>query len=207
MRPRGGRGSPDIKTVRSGVAYPRQEGHDLADQPHVRPGARGIAVPRLDRWSGPAPRRVHRPATLNSTSGAQRVVETQRGHREAIDGRGPDACGGLCRSATGQGRRPLESRLRRPGKHRGASRPGRGVAAEPTAKARFDILTSQNRDAVLYRIDAAQRADTRAGHIEQYVAMLATGRTIYRRSEREPLSVGPAQRRAGRSGSQRTITS
>jgi len=43
----------------------------------------------------------------------------------------------------------------------------------------FDILTSQNRYAVLYRIDAAKRDDTRAGRIEQYVAMLAAGGTIY----------------------------
>jgi len=43
----------------------------------------------------------------------------------------------------------------------------------------FDILTSQNRYAVLYRIDAAKRADTRARGVEQYVAMLARGETIY----------------------------
>lgn len=53
------------------------------------------------------------------------------------------------------------------------------LAAEPTAKAMFDILTSQNRYAVLYRIDAAKRADTRARRVEQYVAMLAAGGTIY----------------------------
>lgn len=53
------------------------------------------------------------------------------------------------------------------------------LAAEPTAKAMFDILTSQNRYAVLYRIDAAKRADTRARRVEQYVAMLARGETIY----------------------------
>jgi len=45
------------------------------------------------------------------------------------------------------------------------------LAAEPTAKAMFDILTSQNRYAVLYRIDAAKRDVTRARRIEQYVAM------------------------------------
>jgi uncharacterized protein YdeI (YjbR/CyaY-like superfamily) len=53
------------------------------------------------------------------------------------------------------------------------------LAAEPTAQAMFDILTSQNRYAVLYRIDAAKRADTRARRIKQYVAMLAAGETIY----------------------------
>ena len=64
------------------------------------------------------------------------------------------------------------------------------LAAAPTAKAMFDILTSQNRYAVLYRIDAAKRADTRARGVEQYVAMLTRGETIYPRSAREP-----AQRR------------
>jgi uncharacterized protein YdeI (YjbR/CyaY-like superfamily) len=55
------------------------------------------------------------------------------------------------------------------------------LAAETTAKAMFDILTSQNRYVVLYRIDAARRADTRARRVEQYVAMLARGEPIYPR--------------------------
>jgi len=53
------------------------------------------------------------------------------------------------------------------------------LAGEPKAKAMFDILTSQNRYAVLYRIDAAKRTDTRARRIKQYVAMLARGEAIY----------------------------
>ncbi len=53
------------------------------------------------------------------------------------------------------------------------------LAAEPEAKAMFDILTSQNRYAILYRLDTAKRADTRARHIEHYVAMLARGETIH----------------------------
>ncbi len=53
------------------------------------------------------------------------------------------------------------------------------LAAEPRAQAMFEILTSQNRYAVLYRIDAAKRAATRARRIEQYVAMLTRGETIH----------------------------
>jgi uncharacterized protein YdeI (YjbR/CyaY-like superfamily) len=53
------------------------------------------------------------------------------------------------------------------------------LAAEPRAAAMFDLLTSQNRYAVLYRIDSAKRSDTRARRIEQYVAMLARGETVY----------------------------
>lgn len=53
------------------------------------------------------------------------------------------------------------------------------LTAEPTAQAMFDILTSQNRYAVLYRIGSAKRPDTRARRIEQFVAMLARGETVY----------------------------
>lgn len=53
------------------------------------------------------------------------------------------------------------------------------LAAEPTAQAMFDILTSQNRYAILYRLDTAKRADTRARRIAHYVAMLARGETIH----------------------------
>jgi uncharacterized protein YdeI (YjbR/CyaY-like superfamily) len=53
------------------------------------------------------------------------------------------------------------------------------LAAEPRAKAMFDVLTGQNRYAVLHRIEEAKRADTRARRIEKFVAMLARGETIY----------------------------
>jgi uncharacterized protein YdeI (YjbR/CyaY-like superfamily) len=51
--------------------------------------------------------------------------------------------------------------------------------AEPAAKAMFAILSASNRYAVLYRIQAAKRPDTRARRIEHFVAMLARGETIY----------------------------
>ncbi|HEV7677550.1 MAG TPA: YdeI/OmpD-associated family protein [Candidatus Dormibacteraeota bacterium] len=50
---------------------------------------------------------------------------------------------------------------------------------EPTARAMFDRLSKQNRFAVLYRIAAAKRAETRAARIEHFVAMLARGETIH----------------------------
>jgi uncharacterized protein YdeI (YjbR/CyaY-like superfamily) len=53
------------------------------------------------------------------------------------------------------------------------------LAAQPRAQAMFDILTSQNRYAILYRIDSAKRPDTRARRVEQFVAMLARGETVY----------------------------
>lgn len=51
--------------------------------------------------------------------------------------------------------------------------------AVPRAKAMFAILTSQNRYAVLYRINDAEKSDTRAKRVERYVDMLARGETIY----------------------------
>jgi len=53
------------------------------------------------------------------------------------------------------------------------------LAAEPRAQATFEILTSQNRYAVLYRIHSAKRSDTRARRIERFVAMLARGEAVY----------------------------
>lgn len=53
------------------------------------------------------------------------------------------------------------------------------LSATPKAHAKFATLNSQNRYAVLYRIATAKRADTRARRIEQFVAMLARGETIY----------------------------
>jgi uncharacterized protein YdeI (YjbR/CyaY-like superfamily) len=51
--------------------------------------------------------------------------------------------------------------------------------AVPAAQAMFERLSSQNRYAVLFRIQAAKRADTRARRIEQFVAMLARGETLH----------------------------
>ncbi len=53
------------------------------------------------------------------------------------------------------------------------------LAAEPRAQATFEILSSQNRYAVLYRIHSARRHDTRVRRIEQFVAMLARGETLH----------------------------
>jgi uncharacterized protein YdeI (YjbR/CyaY-like superfamily) len=58
------------------------------------------------------------------------------------------------------------------------------LANEPRAQAMFEILTSQNRYAVLYRIQDAKREETRKRRIEQFVAMLARGETIYPQKRR-----------------------
>ncbi len=56
------------------------------------------------------------------------------------------------------------------------------LAANPRARAMFELLTSQNRYAVLYRIGTAKRAETRARRVATFVAMLARGETVYPQS-------------------------
>jgi uncharacterized protein YdeI (YjbR/CyaY-like superfamily) len=51
--------------------------------------------------------------------------------------------------------------------------------AAPAAKTMFATLSATNRYAVLYRIQSAKRPETRARRVEQFVAMLARGETIY----------------------------
>ena len=51
--------------------------------------------------------------------------------------------------------------------------------ANPEAARFFETLDSQNRYAVLYRIQDAKRPDTRARRIAQYVEMLAEGRKLH----------------------------
>jgi uncharacterized protein YdeI (YjbR/CyaY-like superfamily) len=60
------------------------------------------------------------------------------------------------------------------------------LAAEPSAKANFEILSSQNRYAVLYRIHSAKRSDTRTRRIDQFVAMLARGETLHPQKRARP---------------------
>lgn len=50
---------------------------------------------------------------------------------------------------------------------------------EPAAKNFFATLTGANRYAVLYRVNTAKNAKTRADRISKFVAMLARGETIH----------------------------
>jgi uncharacterized protein YdeI (YjbR/CyaY-like superfamily) len=58
------------------------------------------------------------------------------------------------------------------------------LAASPEAAAMFEVLTGQNRFAVLFRIGQAKRPETRARRIEKFVDMLARGETIYPQARR-----------------------
>jgi uncharacterized protein YdeI (YjbR/CyaY-like superfamily) len=58
------------------------------------------------------------------------------------------------------------------------------VAKDPQAQAMFDVLTKSNRYSLIYRVNEAKRADTRARRIEQLVAMLARGETFHPQRKR-----------------------
>jgi uncharacterized protein YdeI (YjbR/CyaY-like superfamily) len=57
--------------------------------------------------------------------------------------------------------------------------PAAALAADPRAQAMFDVLTKQNRYAILYRLTMAKRAETRTRLLKQFVAMLSLGETLY----------------------------
>jgi uncharacterized protein YdeI (YjbR/CyaY-like superfamily) len=117
---------------------------------------------------GFTPRRKRSPWSKRNTGIAERLVAEGRMHRAGVaemdraksDGRWEAAYAG---PAAMQVPPELESAL----------------AASPKALARFETLNSQNRYAILYRIATAIRPETRAKRIEQFVAMLARGETIY----------------------------
>jgi uncharacterized protein YdeI (YjbR/CyaY-like superfamily) len=58
------------------------------------------------------------------------------------------------------------------------------VAAVPAAAEFFGRLSGGNRYALIYRVNEAKRADTRARRIQQFVEMLARGETIHPQSPR-----------------------
>lgn len=53
------------------------------------------------------------------------------------------------------------------------------LAASPQAEAFFATLTGANRYAILYRIGAVKRPETRARKIAEFVAMLERGETVH----------------------------
>jgi uncharacterized protein YdeI (YjbR/CyaY-like superfamily) len=53
------------------------------------------------------------------------------------------------------------------------------IAANPEAQAMFDVLTKTNRFALIHRLGAVKRAETRERKIGEFVAMLARHETIY----------------------------
>ncbi|SEE73391.1 YdeI/OmpD-associated family protein [Ruania alba] len=53
------------------------------------------------------------------------------------------------------------------------------IAANPDAQAMFEVLTSTNRFAMIYRLNSVKRAETRERKIAEFVAMLARHETLH----------------------------
>ncbi|MFF5179370.1 YdeI family protein [Micromonospora sp. NPDC000316] len=60
------------------------------------------------------------------------------------------------------------------------------IAVNPAAQAMFDVLTKTNRFALIHRLNAVKRAETRERKIGEYVAMLARHETIYPQKAKPP---------------------
>lgn len=60
------------------------------------------------------------------------------------------------------------------------------IAAEPRAQAMFDVLTSVNRFALIYRTNGVKQAATREKKIAGFVEMLARHETPYPQKKRPP---------------------
>ena len=61
------------------------------------------------------------------------------------------------------------------------------IAGDPSAQAMFDLLTQNNRFALIYRVNAVKRAETRKRKIGEFVAMLARHETFYPQKARPPV--------------------
>lgn len=53
------------------------------------------------------------------------------------------------------------------------------LRASPKAKREFDALDRANRYAIIYRVQDAKKAETRAKRIEKYIAMLEAGQSLH----------------------------
>ncbi|MFI6427457.1 YdeI family protein [Promicromonospora sp. NPDC050880] len=58
------------------------------------------------------------------------------------------------------------------------------LAASPRASEMFEILTAQNRFAILFRVTGVKRPETRARNIAKFVAMLERGETVHPQKRR-----------------------
>ena len=65
------------------------------------------------------------------------------------------------------------------------------IAAVPAAQAMLDVLTKTNKFALVHRLDAVKRAQTRERKIGEFVAMLARHETFYPQKARPQDPPGP----------------
>lgn len=121
------------------------------------------------------PRRARSPWSARNVGIVDRLAQQGRMHPAGLaEVERAKADGRWVAAYAGQAGRPVPDDL------------AAALDAVPAARAMFDVLTSQNRFAVLYRVGAAKRPETRARRIEGFVAMLAEGRTVYPQKVRAP---------------------
>jgi uncharacterized protein YdeI (YjbR/CyaY-like superfamily) len=114
------------------------------------------------------PRRARSRWSQRNTTLAERLIDAGRMHASGI---------AEVERAKADGR--WESAYAGPATARVPDDLAAALAAEPKAKTMFGRLTSQNRYAILHRIDAVKRPETRARKIAEFVAMLARGETVH----------------------------
>ncbi len=121
------------------------------------------------------PRKARSPWSQRNTAIAERLIATGRMHRSGEnevrlakeDGRWEAAYAGQAGIEVPE---DLLAALR----------------ANPEAKAIFEVLSSANRYAILYRIGNAKKPETRSRRIDRFVEMLARGETIHPQAPQSP---------------------
>lgn len=159
------------------MAVPCQEGHHRADQPHLCEALEEALchgwidgqVRRLDEQTYRqrfTPRRPRSAWSKRNTGIVERLMSEGRLEPAGIAAIELAKADGRWEAAySGQAAMTVPADL------------AAALSAESAAEAMFEILSSQNRYAVLLRIHNAKRTDTRAKRIEQFVTMLARGET------------------------------
>jgi len=119
------------------------------------------------------PRNARSPWSKRNVAIAERLGSSDRMHQSGLDEVERAKADGRWKSAyAGQASAEVPEDL------------ATALQASPGAQAMFQELTGANRYAILYRIENAKKAETRARRIEQFVAMLARGETIHPQASR-----------------------
>jgi uncharacterized protein YdeI (YjbR/CyaY-like superfamily) len=114
------------------------------------------------------PRKARSPWSQRNAAIAERLIATGRMHRSGED---------EVRQAKEDGR--WEAAYAGPASIEVPEELLAALNANPRAKAMFEMLTSANRYAILYRIGIPKKPETRTRRIGQFVEMLARGETIH----------------------------
>jgi uncharacterized protein YdeI (YjbR/CyaY-like superfamily) len=121
------------------------------------------------------PRKARSPWSQRNTAIAERLIATGRMHRSGEDQVWQAKENGRWEAAyAGQASIEVPEDLLA------------ALSVNPRANAMFEVLTSANRYAILYRLGNAKKPETRSRRIDQFVEMLARGETIHPQAPRSP---------------------